>query len=140
MEKSLIMKDFITTVKAMREAQKEYFRTRDRQVLQRSKALEKRVDALIAEYDNKPKSLFDTKKPLNPFKDKMEPQIGSVLEMDDVKYTCVEGSRCEDCAFFGNASLSCEAPDMMLLCTDKNREDHTNVIFVRKEGGNHGSK
>ena len=59
MEKSLIMKDFITTVKAMREAQKEYFRTRDRQVLQRSKALEKRVDALIAEYDNKPKSLFD---------------------------------------------------------------------------------
>lgn len=59
MEKSLIMKDFITTVKAMREAQKEYFRTRDRQVLQRSKALEKRVDALIAEYDNKPKGLFD---------------------------------------------------------------------------------
>ena len=59
MEKSLIMKDFITTVKAMREAQKEYFRTRDRQVLQRSKALEKRLDALIAEYDNKPKGLFD---------------------------------------------------------------------------------
>lgn len=59
MGKSLIMKDFITTVKAMREAQKEYFRTRDRQVLQRSKALEKRVDALIAEYDNKPKGLFD---------------------------------------------------------------------------------
>ena len=59
MEKSLIMKDFITTVKDMREAQKEYFRTRDRQVLQRSKALEKRVDAFIAEYDNKPKGLFD---------------------------------------------------------------------------------
>lgn len=59
MEKSLIMKDFITTVKAMREAQKEYFRTRDRQVLQRSKALEKCVDTLIAEYDNKPKGLFD---------------------------------------------------------------------------------
>lgn len=59
MEKSLIMRDFITTVKAMREAQKEYFRTRDRQVLQRSKALEKRVDALIAEYNDKPKGLFD---------------------------------------------------------------------------------
>ena len=59
MEKSLIMKDFITTVKAMREAQKEYFRTRDRQVLLKSKTLEKRVDALIAEYDNKPKGLFD---------------------------------------------------------------------------------
>lgn len=139
MEKSLIMKDFITTVKAMREAQKEYFRTRDRQVLQRSKALEKRVDALIAEYDNKPKGLFDTEKPLNPFRDKMDLPIGGVLEMDDIKYTCVEGSRCEDCAFFSNASLSCEAPDM-LLCTDKNRKDHINVIFIKREGGNHGSK
>lgn len=129
------MNEFIELVRQMREAQKEYFRTRDKQVLQRSKALEKRVDAFIAEYDNKPKGLFDTEKPLNPFKDKMEPQIGSVLEMDDVKYTCVEGSRCEDCAFFGNASLSCEAPDM-LLCTDKNRKDHTNVIFVRMKGGN----
>lgn len=53
------MNNLISAVKAMREAQKEYFRTRDRQVLQRSKALEKRVDALIAEYDNKPKGLFD---------------------------------------------------------------------------------
>lgn len=55
----LFMNNLISAVKAMREAQKEYFRTRDRQVLQRSKALEKRVDALIAEYDNKPKGLFD---------------------------------------------------------------------------------
>lgn len=53
------MKQLLPAVKAMREAQKEYFRTRDRQVLQRSKALEKRVDALIEEYDNKPKGLFD---------------------------------------------------------------------------------
>lgn len=53
------MNNLISAVKAMREAQKEYFRTRDRQVLQRSKALEKRVDALIAEYNNKPKGLFD---------------------------------------------------------------------------------
>lgn len=53
------MNEFIELVRQMREAQKEYFRTRDRQVLQRSKALEKRVDALIAEYDNKPKGLFD---------------------------------------------------------------------------------
>ena len=132
------MNEFIELVRQMREAQKEYFRTRDRQVLQRSKALEKRVDALIAEY-NEPKSLFDTEKPLNPFKDKMDLQIGDFLEMDDVKYTCVEGNRCEDCAFFSNGSLSCEAPDM-LLCTDKNRKDHTNVIFIRREGGNHGSK
>ena len=43
----------------MREAQKEYFRTRDVNVLRRSKALEKRVDTLLAEYDNPQKDLFD---------------------------------------------------------------------------------
>lgn len=53
------MNEFIELVRQMREAQKEYFRTRDRQVLQRSKVLEKRVDVLLAEYDNKPKGLFD---------------------------------------------------------------------------------
>ena len=59
MEKSLIMKDFITTVKAMREAQKEYFRTRDRQVLQRSKELERKVDTCILQrVINQQTSLF----------------------------------------------------------------------------------
>lgn len=52
-------KEIITAVKAMREAQKEYFRTRDVNVLRRSKALEKRVDTLLAEYDNPQKDLFD---------------------------------------------------------------------------------
>lgn len=52
------MKQLLPAVKAMREAQKEYFRTRDRQVLQRSKALEKRVDDLLAEYNNQQKDLF----------------------------------------------------------------------------------
>ena len=47
----------ISAVRAMREAQKEYFRTRD--ILRRSKALEKRVDTLIAEYDNPQKDLFE---------------------------------------------------------------------------------
>ena len=49
----------ISSVRAMREAQKEYFRTRDINVLRRSKALEKRVDTLLAEYDNPQKDLFD---------------------------------------------------------------------------------
>lgn len=49
----------ISAVRAMREAQKEYFRTRDINVLRRSKALEKRVDTLIAEYDNPQKDLFE---------------------------------------------------------------------------------
>ena len=43
-------KEIIITMKLMREAQKEYFRTRDKQALQKSKALEKRVDGMIDEY------------------------------------------------------------------------------------------
>lgn len=42
----------ITAVKAMRDAQKEYFRTRDKELLRKSKALEKKVDALINQYMN----------------------------------------------------------------------------------------
>lgn len=49
----------IQAVRAMREAQKEYFRTRDINVLRRSKALEKRVDTILAEYDNPQKDLFE---------------------------------------------------------------------------------
>jgi hypothetical protein len=49
----------ISAVRAMREVQKEYFRTRDINVLRRSKALEKRVDTLLAEYDNPQKDLFE---------------------------------------------------------------------------------
>lgn len=43
-------KEIITAVKAMREAQKEYFRTRSHDSLRKSKALEKRVDGMIDEY------------------------------------------------------------------------------------------
>lgn len=46
----MIEQQIITTVKAMREAQKEYFRTRDKQALQKSKDWEKRVDNMIDEY------------------------------------------------------------------------------------------
>ena len=38
------MEDLVKLVKEMREAQKEYFRTRDKSMLQRSKELEKAVD------------------------------------------------------------------------------------------------
>lgn len=55
----MMEQQIISAVRAMREAQKEYFRTRDVNVLRRSKALEKRVDALLAEYDNPQKDLFD---------------------------------------------------------------------------------
>ena len=55
----MIEQQIISAVRAMREAQKEYFRTRDINVLRRSKSLEKRVDTLLAEYDNPQKDLFD---------------------------------------------------------------------------------
>lgn len=55
----MIEQQIISAVRAMREAQKEYFSTRDVNVLRRSKALEKRVDTLLAEYDNPQKDLFD---------------------------------------------------------------------------------
>lgn len=42
------MDGFMQLVKDMREAQKEYFSTRSKESLQRSKALERRVDEEIA--------------------------------------------------------------------------------------------
>lgn len=42
------MDAFMSLVKQMREAQREYFRTRSRESLQASKALERRVDEEIA--------------------------------------------------------------------------------------------
>lgn len=42
---------FIDTVKRMREAQKEYFKTRDRKVLIHSKCLEGAVDKMILDYE-----------------------------------------------------------------------------------------
>lgn len=41
---------------AMREAQKEYFKTRDYEALKKSKALEKRFDAEVQAYINPPKA------------------------------------------------------------------------------------
>lgn len=58
----MIEQQIISAVRAMREAQKEYFRTRDVNVLRRSKLLEKRVDTLLAEYDNPQKDLFEFEK------------------------------------------------------------------------------
>lgn len=48
------MKDsLVSTVKQMREAQREYFRTRNPEALRKSKALEKRVDEMIIIYEQK---------------------------------------------------------------------------------------
>lgn len=41
-------KEFFDAVAAMRDAQKEYFRTRTREALTESKRLEKKIDAEIA--------------------------------------------------------------------------------------------
>jgi len=50
-------KEFIELVKRMREAQKNYFRTRDYNYLSESKMLERQVDKLI-EADSEGPSLF----------------------------------------------------------------------------------
>lgn len=47
--------DFIRLVASMRQAQKEYFRTRSKDVLRQSIDLEKQVDRAVEEY------LFSTK-------------------------------------------------------------------------------
>ncbi len=46
-EKGQVMDSFMSLVREMRAAQKEYFRTRSRESLQQSKALESRVDEEI---------------------------------------------------------------------------------------------
>ena len=54
------MSDFMKLVEGMRTLQKEYFRTRSRDVLERSKQLERQVDAEIekAKQGNQ-QTLFD---------------------------------------------------------------------------------
>ena len=55
--------EFINIVKEMRKAQKEYFKTRSQASLTKSKELEKTVDKLLAERENRNKpqqgSLFE---------------------------------------------------------------------------------
>lgn len=54
----MISVEFYSLVKEMREAQKEYFRTRSKDSLIKSKALEKRVDEALSGQG----TLFDSKK------------------------------------------------------------------------------
>ena len=42
------MDEFIKTVQEMRNAQKEYFRTRDKAILAKSKELERKVDNMLS--------------------------------------------------------------------------------------------
>ena len=51
---------FRALVKDMREAQKDYFRTRSQDALKRSKALERRVDSELAKAASRQASLFDS--------------------------------------------------------------------------------
>lgn len=43
------MREFFELVREMRNAQKEYFKTRDKNVLLKSKELERKVDAYLAQ-------------------------------------------------------------------------------------------
>lgn len=46
--KNRCMNEFIELVREMRNAQKEYFKTRDKSVLLKSKELERKVDSFLA--------------------------------------------------------------------------------------------
>lgn len=52
------MNEFEKLVYEMRSAQKEYFRTRSKEVLQQSKQLGKRVDEYLKEKENNQLTLF----------------------------------------------------------------------------------
>ena len=52
------MKEFIELVREMRAAQKEYFSKRSKDVLNRSKELERKVDAELQSINNTQQSLF----------------------------------------------------------------------------------
>ena len=52
------MDEFVKLVYEMRKAQKEYFRTRSKEVLQQSKQLEKRVDEYLRDKENNQQTLF----------------------------------------------------------------------------------
>lgn len=52
------MKEFIELVREMRAAQKEYFKTRSKDVLNRSKELERKVDAELQSINNTQQTLF----------------------------------------------------------------------------------
>lgn len=51
-------KQIIAAAKEMRKLQIEYFRTRDKAVLQKCRQVERMVDELLAKYYNPQKSLF----------------------------------------------------------------------------------
>lgn len=52
------MKEFIELVREMRAAQKEHFKTRSKDVLNRSKELERKVDAELQSINNTQQTLF----------------------------------------------------------------------------------
>jgi hypothetical protein len=52
------MKEFIELVRQMRAAQKEYFKTRSKDVLNRSKELERKVDNYLQSINNTQQTLF----------------------------------------------------------------------------------
>lgn len=52
------MDEFVKTVREMRNAQKEYFKTRDKEVLAKSKELERKVDRMLSSMFSDTPNLF----------------------------------------------------------------------------------
>ena len=55
----MTFEEFRTLIAALRHAQKEYFRTRSSTALDKSKALERRVDKALQEFSNTQKEMFE---------------------------------------------------------------------------------
>lgn len=105
-------KQIIAAVKEMRNAQREYFRTRDKKALQKSKSLENKVDELLAKYENQQR----------------EPKIGDSITVDNVKYLCVDATNedCSTCDFLIDGD--CKEPSWLKCCME-NRFDKKDVKF-----------
>lgn len=108
-------KQIIAAVKEMRKAQTEYLRTIDKEVLLKSKALENKVDELLAKYENQER----------------EPKIGDSITVDGEEYLCVDATNedCSTCDFLIDGD--CKSPSW-LKCYMENRFDKKDVKFKRR--------
>lgn len=62
----------------------------------------------------------------------IEIKVGEIVELDNELYICVEDdphSLCSECAFY-DTDYCCN-----IACIDADREDETDVHFVKQEGG-----
>lgn len=64
----------------------------------------------------------------------MERKIGEIIEIKNVKYKCLEGVKCADCAFDfrdgGGKHFCAEHAEIIGKCASIAREDKIRIIFI----------